>query len=185
MLIYKYVEEQLSSHPGCQEVSRCHTKSESEDSVACRRWSKWGNPPWFWNPGQTPPEVQNRSISGPIKRTDVLQFFLQKTKHTIVLKVIATKVDKSLEIDLWISIYTPLMTVEIQGRPVSNRLIYPATLVCMVFEDCPYNSAITLYTIRHTWKLPTSEPIWSSPKKETYLFKTWTLTKKDVLNYMM
>ena len=29
---------------------------------------KWGNLPWFWNPGQKSPEVQNT------KRTDVLQF---------------------------------------------------------------------------------------------------------------
>ena len=36
---------------------------------------KWGNPPWLWNPGQTSPEVQNRGISGPTKRTCVLQKF--------------------------------------------------------------------------------------------------------------
>ena len=64
-----------------------------------------------------------------------------------------------------IIIYTPQMTDEIQGRPVSNRSIDPVTLVCMVFEDCPYNSAITLCTIRHTWKLSTSEPIRSLNKK--------------------
>ena len=34
---------------------------------------KRGNPPWLWNPGQTSPEVQNRGISGPAKRTCVLQ----------------------------------------------------------------------------------------------------------------
>ena len=34
---------------------------------------KRGNPPWPWNPGQTSPEVQNRGISGPTKRTYVLQ----------------------------------------------------------------------------------------------------------------
>ena len=31
------------------------------------------DPPWLWNPGQTSPAVQNRSISGPTKRTCVLQ----------------------------------------------------------------------------------------------------------------
>ena len=31
------------------------------------------DPPWLWNPGQMSPEVQNRGISGPTKRTDVLQ----------------------------------------------------------------------------------------------------------------
>ena len=34
--------------------------------------------PWFWNPGQTSPEVQNRGISGPTKRTYVLKIFLKK-----------------------------------------------------------------------------------------------------------
>ena len=32
---------------------------------------------WLWNPGQTSPEIQNRDISGPTKRTYVLQFFLK------------------------------------------------------------------------------------------------------------
>ena len=40
---------------------------------------KQGDPPWLWNLGQTSPEVQNRSISGPRKRTDVLQI-KKKTK---------------------------------------------------------------------------------------------------------
>ena len=31
------------------------------------------DPPWLWNPGQTSPEVQNRGISGPMKRTYVLK----------------------------------------------------------------------------------------------------------------
>ena len=29
---------------------------------------KQGSPPWFWNPEETSLEVQNRGISGPIKR---------------------------------------------------------------------------------------------------------------------
>ena len=41
---------------------------------------KWGNPPWLWNPGQTSPEVQNRGISGPTKRTCVLQKIFKKKK---------------------------------------------------------------------------------------------------------
>ena len=36
------------------------------------------DPPWFWNPGQTSPEVQNRGISGPTKRTYVLQKLKKK-----------------------------------------------------------------------------------------------------------
>ena len=31
------------------------------------------DPPWLWNPEQTSPELQNRSISDPTKRTDVFQ----------------------------------------------------------------------------------------------------------------
>ena len=38
---------------------------------------KQGNPPYLWNTGQTSPEVQNRGISGPTKRTYVLQIFLK------------------------------------------------------------------------------------------------------------
>ena len=41
------------------------------------------NPPWLWNPGQTSPEVQNRSISGPTKRTHVLQKFIKKRERSI------------------------------------------------------------------------------------------------------
>ena len=37
------------------------------------------DPPWLWNPGQMSPQVKNRGISGPQKRTCVLQnFFLIK-----------------------------------------------------------------------------------------------------------
>ena len=36
------------------------------------------NPPWLWNPVQTSPEVQNRGISGPTKRTPVLQNLKRK-----------------------------------------------------------------------------------------------------------
>ena len=36
---------------------------------------------WLWNPEQTSPEVQNRRISGPTKRTDALQIFLQKDEN--------------------------------------------------------------------------------------------------------
>ena len=44
---------------------------------------KWGNPPWLWNPGQTSPEVQNRGISSPTKRTCVLQKFFKKKKYNL------------------------------------------------------------------------------------------------------
>ena len=39
---------------------------------------KQGNPPWLWNPGQTSPEVQNRGISGPTKRTCTLEKLKKK-----------------------------------------------------------------------------------------------------------
>ena len=50
----------LGSHAGHQEVSSCHTRGESEESIvhgdeAC-------------DLGQMSPEVQNRNISGPRKR---------------------------------------------------------------------------------------------------------------------
>ena len=60
--------------------------------VSHQRWI-WGShkresthPSWLWNPGQTSPEVQNRGISGPTKRTYVLQK-LKKTnkKQSLVL----------------------------------------------------------------------------------------------------
>ena len=43
------------------------------------------NPPWLWNPGQTSPEVRNRGISGPTKRTRVLQKFKKKEKKFNIL----------------------------------------------------------------------------------------------------
>ena len=51
---------------------------------------KWGNPPWLWNPGQTSPEVQNRGISGPTKRTCVLQKFKKKKKKINVVLTATT-----------------------------------------------------------------------------------------------
>ena len=47
--------------------------------VLHQRWirCKWENPPWLWNPRQTSPEVQNRDISGPTKKTGALK---RKTK---------------------------------------------------------------------------------------------------------
>ena len=52
---------------------------------------KWGSQLWLWNPGQTSPEVQNRDISGPIKRTYVLQklkkmFKVSSTIHAETFK---------------------------------------------------------------------------------------------------
>ena len=52
----------LGGHATHQEVSRCHTGGESEDSVAHRLWSTQVRDLfWLWNPGQTSREVR---ISG-------------------------------------------------------------------------------------------------------------------------
>ena len=53
-----------NSNAGHQEVQRCYTRGKSEKSIA-QRWrsTKVSDPPWFWNLGQTSPEVQNRGIS--------------------------------------------------------------------------------------------------------------------------
>ena len=45
-----------------------------------RKHASEGIHPGFETPGQTSPEVQNRGISGPAKRTYVLQKFLKKKK---------------------------------------------------------------------------------------------------------
>ena len=37
--------------------------------------------PWLWNPGETSSEVRNRGISGPTKRTHVLQKIFKKIKN--------------------------------------------------------------------------------------------------------
>ena len=42
-----------------------------------KRQSMQRDPPRLWNPGQTSPEVQNRGINGPTKRTCILQNTLE------------------------------------------------------------------------------------------------------------
>ena len=45
-------------------VTHCG-RSESEESIAFRRWSTLArDPSWLWNSGQRSPEVQNKVISG-------------------------------------------------------------------------------------------------------------------------
>ena len=67
-------------HADLHTVSTCHPRGESEDHTdekACKNGSTLG-----LNPGQISPKVQNRGISGPTKRTYVLQkkFFPPKIK---------------------------------------------------------------------------------------------------------
>ena len=77
LVLSKYVDQKrLGCNAGRQEASRWHTKGESEDSIVWRqRNMQMRYPPWVRNLGQTSLEVQNRDISGPTKRTDVLQKF--------------------------------------------------------------------------------------------------------------
>ena len=43
------------------------------------------DPTWLWNPGKTSPEVQNRGISGPTKRTNALQkYFLKYFSNKLI-----------------------------------------------------------------------------------------------------
>ena len=73
----KHGLKRLDWHADLYTVSRCHTRGESEDH---KPESTQRNPPWLWNPEQTSPEVQNRGISGLMKRTYVLQkFFLKES----------------------------------------------------------------------------------------------------------
>ena len=76
----------LGYYAGHQEVSRCYTKGESEESIACKRQSiqarDWH---WLWNPGQITPEVQSRSIRGPTKRLMFSNFFKVHASSCLLL----------------------------------------------------------------------------------------------------
>ena len=79
-LCYMHVGNVTGCHAGCQEVSRCRTRGESREFIARKRQSTQARDPlWLWNPRETSPEVQNRGISGPSKRTHVLQKMYKKT----------------------------------------------------------------------------------------------------------
>ena len=52
----------------------------NQESILCRWKSKQvSDPPWLWNLAQTSPLVQKRGISGPTKRTCVLQNLKKRT----------------------------------------------------------------------------------------------------------
>ena len=71
--------KRLGCHADLYTVSRCRSRGESQEYIARRRQCMHArDPPWLWNSGETSPEVRN-SISGPTKRTYVLQKF--KRKH--------------------------------------------------------------------------------------------------------
>ena len=69
MVVCKYVDENGSAvNADCQEVSRCHTKGESEKSIVHHQKStQVRDSPWPWNPGEMSPEVRNRGINGAQK----------------------------------------------------------------------------------------------------------------------
>ena len=63
--------KRLSCNASHQEVSRCRTRDESEESIACAQANEASQArvhPGFGNQGQTSPEVQNRGISGPTEK---------------------------------------------------------------------------------------------------------------------
>ena len=73
----------------CRKHNRLPCWPSRGQQVSHQRWI-WGihcmqvtkharrDPPWLWNPEQMSPEVQKRGISGPTKRTCVLQIFFLK-----------------------------------------------------------------------------------------------------------
>ena len=78
----KYVDQKRSRHhAGHQEVSRCRTRGESEESIACRRQSTQARGSTLaLKSRQMSSEVQNRGISGSIKRTHILGKLKKTTK---------------------------------------------------------------------------------------------------------
>ena len=73
-------------HPGLETQGRRHQKSKTGVSVKPKaditRNPKQG---YQWNPRQTSPEVQNRGISSPTKRTCVLEKFMKKSTWLLML----------------------------------------------------------------------------------------------------
>ena len=84
--------KRLGCHADLYTVSRCCTRDESQEFIA-RRWQSMQarDPPWLWNPGETSPEVQNNGISGPTKKTYVLQKLKKKVHYTYQNLVELTK----------------------------------------------------------------------------------------------
>ena len=117
---------------GCQVVSRCHTRGESEESIA----SKWQStqardPPWLWTPGQTSLEVQKRDFSSHTKRTCVLgEFFLKKEVSHWSMTKTTTKhhINSDNKIDCKLQTFTPWKT-KIRKQP------YLWFLFCFIFID--------------------------------------------------
>ena len=82
-LCYMHIgERQLAPILAHQEVSRYHTRGESEASLVHRQGSmQVRDPPWLWNRGQMSPEVQNRGTQWPPQKGLLSSkiFFLKTT----------------------------------------------------------------------------------------------------------
>ena len=75
----------LDCNAGCQEVSRCHTRGESQRMCNIRTCTPLlslnkAEPTLALKPRGDITRSPKRGISGPTKRTHVLQFFFKKTK---------------------------------------------------------------------------------------------------------
>ena len=73
MLVEVWKSKRLFCHADLYTVSRCYTRGEYEDHTGQR--APKNDPAWLWDPGQ---KSRNRGISGPTKRSYVLQNFLKK-----------------------------------------------------------------------------------------------------------
>ena len=68
-LCYKHVRNVAGCHADLYTVSRCRTRDESQEFMACRWQSTQArDPPWLWNPVETSSEVQNRGYQWPHKK---------------------------------------------------------------------------------------------------------------------
>ena len=83
----------LSSNTGCQEISTCHTRGESEESIAHRLLSKQMRD--LWNPGQTYPDVENAGIYG-------LQNGLMSS-NTLIKGYSGWKYSETIDKVIWVS----------------------------------------------------------------------------------
>ena len=74
------------------------------------------------NPRQMSPEVKNMDISGPTKRTDILQFF-KNHNYVMSLSVTPTWNDVSLLKDLFLDVIIPLQCLS--ASALSHMLMAP------------------------------------------------------------
>ena len=90
--------------------------------MARRQESMQASPPWLWNPGQMSPEVQNRGISGPTKRTCVLK--TKQKKNNARAKVNISFCSLGRGNILWIILFSTSLTLSLS---VNGPQILPET----------------------------------------------------------